>query len=518
MSAMGINAAYMGAQADSFVSVTVAQTSVLQTSISFSNVIADKLNGQLNIANSSVAKLAAPAKQVKGFETKPLNTDKTDETKVTKEDGTVKQTEQAQKDVQDGTGYGNGQLKTERDPDIQKSTAGAVQKTAKGFDADELDEVDKTILEALASILQSFSEILGISVEELEENITGIEASFTQITSTSVIASLVSGSTGNVDTSSILYSDDLFNRFKMLMDKTEEILDSFSLTSEQFTDGLSKLDIDSLIEELEKDNGSDSILEKLEKLIAPEKETRVEQKKKNVEPLEQKNEKVDKNSVKEYIKTESTEQKNESEQSLDTNDGQFFGREKRQSSESTTIRFEQTNEEFIAGLNNAIKGAPVEETLKEMGVTVREIVDQIVEAVKVQASPDNTSLEVSLTPENLGKVKMDISSKGGVVTAQITTDNQTAKAAIEGQLQILKEAIEAKGITVEAIEVTVSSFSFKDSGSSESNNNSEDGNSKKHKNGLSNLGTATTETPVRDGTMNENEVLNAKGSTVSFVA
>ena len=51
-------------------------------------------------------------------------------------------------------------------------------------------------------------------------------------------------------------------------------------------------------------------------------------------------------------------------------------------------------------------------------------------------------LEMSLNPESLGKVNLNITSKDGVMTAQITTQNEVSKEALESQLQILKDNIE----------------------------------------------------------------------------
>ena len=154
------------------------------------------------------------------------------------------------------------------------------------------------------------------------------------------------------------------------------------------------------------------------------------------------------------------------------------------------------------------------------GVTVRDIVYQVVDAIRVNISAESTSLEMNLNPENLGRVSLNIQSRDGVMTAQITAENDTARAAIESQLQILKDNIEAQGVRVEAIEVTVSSFSFSDSknAESEAREHPED-NSRVGRTGRASAAlTEETDAETQAQEKLEQEVMEQNGSTVNFVA
>lgn len=88
------------------------------------------------------------------------------------------------------------------------------------------------------------------------------------------------------------------------------------------------------------------------------------------------------------------------------------------------------------------------------------IVRQIVEQIKVEIKPDVSSMELQLNPENLGKVNLHVSSKEGVITAQFFVQNETVKAMMEGQLMVLREAMNEQGVKVEAVEVTVETGQF----------------------------------------------------------
>lgn len=93
-------------------------------------------------------------------------------------------------------------------------------------------------------------------------------------------------------------------------------------------------------------------------------------------------------------------------------------------------------------------------------VTTREIMDQIVDYMKVSMKPEMTSLEMRLTPENLGTLHIQISNKEGAVTAQFIAQNESVRAALESRVMELRENLEQQGVKVEAVEVTIAQYSL----------------------------------------------------------
>lgn len=91
---------------------------------------------------------------------------------------------------------------------------------------------------------------------------------------------------------------------------------------------------------------------------------------------------------------------------------------------------------------------------------IREITSQILEAVKINIKPEQTSMELQLNPENLGKINLTVISKDGILTAKFVTGTEAAKEAIESQLQMFKENLNNQGLKVENVEVTVSYSAF----------------------------------------------------------
>jgi len=120
-------------------------------------------------------------------------------------------------------------------------------------------------------------------------------------------------------------------------------------------------------------------------------------------------------------------------------------------------------------IQSAFDNIVVEDASK---INTADVIKQIVEAAKVTVTQQISSMEMQLNPENLGKINLTVVAKDGIITAQITAENEAVKKAIESQLTVLKENLYNQGIKVEAVEVTIASHSFennRNSGQNDSN-------------------------------------------------
>lgn len=94
--------------------------------------------------------------------------------------------------------------------------------------------------------------------------------------------------------------------------------------------------------------------------------------------------------------------------------------------------------------------------------TVKEadIVNQVIDSVKLMASRELTSMEVMLNPEHLGSVHITVTARNGIVSAQIAAQNEQVKTALENQMVTLREQFESQGLKVDTVEITVMAHSF----------------------------------------------------------
>lgn len=134
-------------------------------------------------------------------------------------------------------------------------------------------------------------------------------------------------------------------------------------------------------------------------------------------------------------------------------------------SDDDAVSSRQTNVQnnFIQNMEQA--AANVEQTQSARPDTVRmqqmvDIVNQVVEKIKVSLGTESTSMEMQLNPEHLGKVLLNVSSKNGMMTAVFSVQSEEAKAALESQMFTLRENLELRELKVDAVEVNVSDFDF----------------------------------------------------------
>lgn len=164
--------------------------------------------------------------------------------------------------------------------------------------------------------------------------------------------------------------------------------------------------------------------------------------------------------------------------------------------------------------SEAIKDVNLEAVTEELDVKPEEIIRQIVDEIRTTVKPDMTSMEMQLNPEHLGRINLQIVSKGGTVTANIMAQNEAVKEAIESQVTQLKETLESQGVKVEAIEVTVGSREFNQN--LDENNNGEEQHKQKKHISKEELDEINGVTPINEE--DDEELLRAKGSTMSMMA
>mgnify|MGYP000756498418 FL=1 len=202
------------------------------------------------------------------------------------------------------------------------------------------------------------------------------------------------------------------------------------------------------------------------------------------------------------------------------------GSSAKQQSEDTTRTLEPADTEgpvkgkhstFENPVLQAIQDAvsQVEETVTAGSQPVKsaDIINQIVEQVRVHMSQNTTSLEMQLYPEHLGKIQINVVSKDGIMTARIVAENEAAKQAIENGLTSLKETMEQQDLKVDAIEVMVSTNGF-ERGSEQQDSTAENQASK----GQRKLSLSELEEESSKEEAVEAEKMKAVGSSVSYMA
>lgn len=203
------------------------------------------------------------------------------------------------------------------------------------------------------------------------------------------------------------------------------------------------------------------------------------------------------------------------------NSGKEEGTKKDNSSQSNNTQGNMLLENLLNRDNNVVKAdTAFANTMAGNAADTQNIMNQIMDYMKIQVKTDMTQMEIQLHPASLGTININISSKEGVITAQFLTQNEAVKAAIESQIVQLKNSFEEQGIKIEAVEVTVESHAFERNLSGESDSRQQSQNGKKKGGRKINLNELN---PEEEAQMGEEEqlaaaMMSAGGNTVDFTA
>lgn len=106
----------------------------------------------------------------------------------------------------------------------------------------------------------------------------------------------------------------------------------------------------------------------------------------------------------------------------------------------------------------------VEEQVVELptgeSVKASDIVNQFIEQARVLTTTESTTMELTLNPEGLGKIFLEVTQKGNEITAKIFTENDAVKQALESQMANLRTEFNQNSTKVTSIEVSVGTHEF----------------------------------------------------------
>lgn len=333
----------------------------------------------------------------------------------------------------------------------------------------DLKSVENVANEITNEITNEVRDILGVDDETLANAMTALGFSALDLLDTSNLAKLVLTINGSSEFTDLLTDENMMNQLNSLIDVVENInweeltgmskedfatalansMQQSDIEDENLMTTVSDGEIFSVIQEDASDGQvnvqtdvSDNITDVSDNITDAKQDVAVA---------------VEKN-------------QNEAEQGsaqTDSDAGKNMSEEIAEStvSDDDAVSSRQTNVQnnFIQNMEQA--AASVEQTQSARPDTVRmqqmvDIVNQVVEKIKVSLGTESTSMEMQLNPEHLGKVLLNVSSKNGMMTAVFSVQSEEAKAALESQMFTLRENLELRELKVDAVEVNVSDFDF----------------------------------------------------------
>lgn len=336
-----------------------------------------------------------------------------------------KQTDQQQTDTQPADNQQTDEAKEPKTQDAQKSAEKEQVQQTEDTAAEEPKQEEETgepdavlLSDVMQQILQQITEQLGVSPEEVLQAMDALGISAEDLSQN--MAALLSELTGT-DQMAVLTDESLYTQVSDLANAVEQTIEELADTL-----GMNKEQLTTLLQ--------DSVKEPEEPVIVVEQESAAP-----VTDMQQ--ESTGDQEVQTATTTDiEAEQPRETKRDENGNMQQQMQdmqkpAENLQQTQGSAIAAEQTTERF-----------DLQRTQK--------IIDQIADYVKIHSSEKLTSMEIALNPASLGSVNLHVSSKGGVISAQLYAQDEAVRAALESQVAALKESLEAQGMKVDAIEIT----------------------------------------------------------------
>lgn len=364
------------------------------------------------------------------------------------------------------------------------------------------------VMEAVSALLTQLSQILQCTPDELKEKLQDFGMDFKDIFNLDEMKNFFL-SENQADAMDLLTNEDLNGQFKQLIDVITQATDELSDFVVDL-EGISFDDIQSKTHELF--NAGQTDIKDTLVLTNEQPDTNLLTDESDASDVSNEPYIQVTDNRKETVTKQSTDNKESfSQTGSEEKATQFNGLQR---SETSTETQDFVKNPILQGIQDAMNGLEDVSMVEDASpVDARQVVEQIVEQIKVQMNQDSTSLQMQLYPEHLGRIQIHVVSKEGIMTAQIIAENEAAKQAIEGGLASLKESMEQQNIKVEAIEVMVSTTGFERN--DEHNDAQQKTPSSKARRRI-NLGDLGDEDVLTEEDMAETEKMKATGSSVSY--
>lgn len=321
------------------------------------------------------------------------------------------------------------------------------------------------IVNALELILQQIRQVLGVEDVQIQESMQNLEMTSIDLINPEKIAQLVADLSGEESTIGFISDENMYNSLQELTSSVETILDELvsktGLEKESILEGLDvpielfdkAVTQDSQIEQVVETEDTDIIDMAVENKVENDFEVVSEVKAfetKESEDINSKSLNIEKNSTEGITQNDTTVEISKTDDSEADSD-------KSTESGNDNLSGNGQTQGFNSDLENIEALTTDNDAVLDKKAGTEAIIRQLADFVKINSGKEITEMELQLHPASLGTVNVQLATKGGNITAQFTTENETVRAAIEAQATQLQLDLEEQGIKIDAIEVTVAS-------------------------------------------------------------
>lgn len=381
------------------------------------------------------------------------------------------------------SGYGNQQLTSEnpvgKEPAATATQPATVADSTKKLNVKEnsptqkVEELQNQLEDTKDAFETGVKEILkdelGVSDEQVEDAMSILGLQWMDLLNPASLSQLVTQLTGTEDACSLLMSEEFTN----IMQNTDALVQNLSETlgiskdewvalqnqlAELTADFNETVDMaDGGVQEMAQQTDATITSQDTTVMAATVQMTHATEETQNVQPEE---ETEDAAPVIQVNASEDAQTENNVSENASGEMGEPAAQSQK-TKESSVNEHAQNMEFQVRTEQQTVAPEEVNKVASRTTIDVQDIMNQITEFAKVNLSPENSSIEMQLNPENLGKVYLHIAAtKEGNITAELAVSSEAVKTALEAQIADLRTSLNQQGIKVDAVEVTIASHEF----------------------------------------------------------
>lgn len=317
-------------------------------------------------------------------------------------------------------------------------------------------------------VRQVLKEKLGVTDEEITDAMQKLGLTVADLIQPNQLTQLTAELTGSENIGELLCNDSFMEIVNEIGGLSQDLLDDLGMTSQMFTEtvaaasqvvttpesaGIEQLPEMQVTENVKADKtAANDTSDQMNSVLKEENTVQTASDADEVEIQKQED-----NIILQKEVAEETDNTDDMQEETDTkaDDGQTGNRNESGNTSNQTAFVSQEHTVDPAA-------AKTPETVPEFSrqLDTLDLIRQVTEFTKVTVREAQTTMEMQLNPEHLGKLYIEVTTKEGNVSAHIMTQNEMVKEALESQMAELKQSMNQAGVKVDAVEVTVGSHEF----------------------------------------------------------
>mgnify|MGYP002510594463 CR=1 FL=1 len=337
-------------------------------------------------------------------------------------------------------------------------TADTMKQDDRGIRDAGSDQTAEEVERAAKELVKDIADEMDVTPEEVEEAMAALGLTAVQLFDIGNLKQLLIEISGSADELALVTDEMLYGNLQNLLGTVDETLGGL-----QEALGLSEEELNTLVEQMISDNGESDTQPNTGQEVQDVPEPELEGMKDYTVSVQRDGETVQmkvtvddasgSKSVREEVTDTASKEEVQAGHKMREQDASADSG--RQDGNAAGSAFMQTPDKLME-----MSEAPASVNEGYQSAQTEDIMNQIMEYMKINLKADTQEMELRLHPASLGTVNVQIAAKDGAITAQFTTQNETVRAVIETQLIQLKEQFEEQGIKVDAVEVTVANHEY----------------------------------------------------------